>query len=46
MVNEIWANLLAAIGWIEQRLDRRAAGFLHPAEAALPSSVSVTSPTC
>lgn len=28
LVNEIWANLLAAIGWIEERLDRSATGFL------------------
>ena len=28
LATEIWANLLAAIGWIEQRLDRSATGFL------------------
>jgi glycogen debranching enzyme len=28
LVNEIWANLLAATGWIEARLNRSATGFL------------------
>ena len=28
LVDEIWPNLLAAIGWIESRLDRSTTGFL------------------
>jgi glycogen debranching enzyme len=28
LIDEIWANLLAAIGWVEQRLDRSVTGFL------------------
>jgi glycogen debranching enzyme len=34
LVDEIWENLLAAVGWIERRLDRSATGFLDYARGA------------
>jgi glycogen debranching enzyme len=34
LIDEIWDNLLAAIGWVEQRLDRSPSGFLDYARAA------------
>ena len=34
LVDEIWENLLAAVAWIERRLDRSATGFLDYARAA------------
>jgi glycogen debranching enzyme len=33
LIEEIWPNLLAAVGWIESRLDRSATGFLDYARA-------------
>jgi glycogen debranching enzyme len=34
LVDEIWDNLLAAVAWIERRLDRSASGFLDYARGA------------
>jgi len=34
LVDEIWENLLAAVGWIERRLDGSATGFLDYARGA------------
>jgi glycogen debranching enzyme len=34
LIDEIWDNLVAAISWIEQRLERSASGFLDYARAA------------
>lgn len=34
LVDEIWENLLAAVAWIERRLDRSASGFLDYARGA------------
>jgi glycogen debranching enzyme len=34
LVDEIWENLLAAVAWIERRLDRSATGFLDYARGA------------
>ena len=38
LVDEIWANLLAAIGWIERRLSRSATGFWTIHAARVPGS--------
>jgi glycogen debranching enzyme len=34
LIDEIWGNLLAAIAWVEQRLDRSPSGFLDYARGA------------
>ena len=34
LVDEIWENLLAAVAWIERRLDRSSSGFLDYARGA------------
>ncbi|HEY6927255.1 MAG TPA: amylo-alpha-1,6-glucosidase [Steroidobacteraceae bacterium] len=33
LINEIWPNLMAAMGWIETRIERSATGFLDYARA-------------